>query len=92
MGFIVSTFEYVTIGFESVCDFYSFDSFFKKRQQEKNLRRPRGDGDNESVEDVDDDEFEKILGESTGSTFSSCLLTLAPRVWTAAANIQQHVK
>lgn len=28
-------------------------------------RRPRGDGDDESLEDVDDDEFEKILGEST---------------------------
>lgn len=39
------------------------DSFFKKRQQEKQTRRPRGDGDDESVEDVDDDEFEKILGE-----------------------------
>ncbi|XP_044024988.1 CCAAT/enhancer-binding protein zeta [Siniperca chuatsi] len=38
-----------------------FHRFFKKRQQEKQLRRPRADGDNESVEDVDDDEFEKIL-------------------------------
>lgn len=43
--------------------FYSLDSFFRKRQQEKQHRRPRADGDNESVEDVDDDEFEKILGE-----------------------------
>lgn len=41
--------------------------FFKKRQQEKQLRRPRRDGDNDSVEDVDDDEFEKILGESRRS-------------------------
>lgn len=38
-------------------------SFFKKRQQEKRLRRPRSDGDAESVEDVDDEEFEKLLGE-----------------------------
>ena len=36
--------------------------FFKKREKEKKLRRPRADGDNESVEDVDDDEFEKLLG------------------------------
>jgi len=38
-------------------------SFFKKRQQEKQSRRPRGDGDDESVEDVDDDEFETLLGK-----------------------------
>lgn len=38
-------------------------SFFKKRQQEKQSRRPKGDGDDESVEDVDDEEFEKILGK-----------------------------
>lgn len=50
--------------FDAVCDFSSLGSFFKKQQQEKQLRRPRGDGDNESVVDVDDDEFEKILGES----------------------------
>lgn len=37
--------------------------FFKKREAEKALRRPRGDGDNESVEDVDDDEFETLLGK-----------------------------
>uniref|UniRef100_A0A3Q3J9Q0 CCAAT/enhancer-binding protein zeta n=1 Tax=Monopterus albus TaxID=43700 RepID=A0A3Q3J9Q0_MONAL len=41
-----------------------FYRFFKKRQQEKQSRRPRGDGDDESVEDVDDEEFEKILGAS----------------------------
>lgn len=42
-------------------------SFFKKRQQEKTLRRaPRRDADNESLEDVDDDEFERILGGSAG--------------------------
>ncbi|XP_063758542.1 LOW QUALITY PROTEIN: CCAAT/enhancer-binding protein zeta [Eleginops maclovinus] len=40
-----------------------FHRFFRKRHQEKQLkvRRPRGDGDNESVEDVDDEEFEKML-------------------------------
>lgn len=43
-----------------VCFLYSF---FKKKQQEKQSRGPRGDNDNESVEEVDDDEFEKILGE-----------------------------
>lgn len=43
------------------------DSFFKKRQQEKQIRRPRRDSDGESVEDVDDDEFEKILGELRSS-------------------------
>lgn len=43
--------------------FYSLVSFFKKRQQEKQARRPRGDGDDESVDEVDDEEFEKILGE-----------------------------
>lgn len=42
-------------------------SFFKKRQLEKTLRRPpRRDTDNESLEDVDDDEFERILGGSAG--------------------------
>uniref|UniRef100_A0A8C8FLT6 CCAAT/enhancer-binding protein zeta n=1 Tax=Oncorhynchus tshawytscha TaxID=74940 RepID=A0A8C8FLT6_ONCTS len=40
-----------------------FYRFFKKREAEKALRRPRGDGDNESVEDVDDDEFETLLGK-----------------------------
>uniref|UniRef100_A0A3B4EU84 CCAAT/enhancer-binding protein zeta n=1 Tax=Pundamilia nyererei TaxID=303518 RepID=A0A3B4EU84_9CICH len=38
-----------------------FPLFFKKRQQEKQQRRPRGDDDDESLEDVDDDEFEKLL-------------------------------
>ncbi len=52
---------------DAVCDFYSLHSFFKKRQQEKKLHRPRRDGDDESVEDVEDDEFEKILGESRRS-------------------------
>uniref|UniRef100_A0A3Q2ZDU1 CCAAT/enhancer-binding protein zeta n=1 Tax=Kryptolebias marmoratus TaxID=37003 RepID=A0A3Q2ZDU1_KRYMA len=40
-----------------------FHRFFKKRQQEKQSQRPRRDGDNKSVEDVDDDEFEKLLGK-----------------------------
>ncbi|XP_033504858.2 CCAAT/enhancer-binding protein zeta [Epinephelus lanceolatus] len=40
-----------------------FHRFFKKRQQEKQhqTRRPRREDDEDSVEDVDDDEFEKIL-------------------------------
>ncbi|KAM7368335.1 hypothetical protein PAMP_014562 [Pampus punctatissimus] len=46
-----------------------FHRFFKKRQQEKQLRRPRRDGDNESVEDVDDDEFEKILDSCEGDSY-----------------------
>lgn len=37
--------------------------YFKTREAEKALHRPRGDGDNESVDDVDDDEFEKLLGK-----------------------------
>lgn len=40
-----------------------FNSFFKKHQQEKLNRGPHAGGDNESVVDVDDDEFEKVLGE-----------------------------
>lgn len=39
--------------------------FFKKREREKSLKKPRGD-DAESVEDVDDDEFEQMLGKSAG--------------------------
>ncbi|AWP20443.1 putative CCAAT/enhancer-binding protein zeta-like [Scophthalmus maximus] len=46
-----------------------FHRFFKKRQQEKQVRRPRRDGDNESVEDVDDDEFEKILDSCEGDSY-----------------------
>ncbi|XP_022622596.1 CCAAT/enhancer-binding protein zeta [Seriola dumerili] len=46
-----------------------FYRFFKKRQQEKKVQRPRGDGDNESVEDVDDDEFEKILDSCEGDSY-----------------------
>ncbi|XP_076612761.1 CCAAT/enhancer-binding protein zeta isoform X2 [Chaetodon auriga] len=46
-----------------------FYRFFKKRQQEKQLRRPRGDGDDQSVEDVDDDEFEKLLDSCEGDSY-----------------------
>uniref|UniRef100_A0A7N8WNQ8 CCAAT/enhancer-binding protein zeta n=1 Tax=Mastacembelus armatus TaxID=205130 RepID=A0A7N8WNQ8_9TELE len=46
-----------------------FYRFFKKRQQEKQVRRPRGDGDDESVEDVDDEEFEKILDSCEGDPY-----------------------
>ncbi|KAJ8275008.1 hypothetical protein COCON_G00096330 [Conger conger] len=46
-----------------------FYRFFKKREAEKHLRRPRGDGDNESVEDVDDDEFEKALDSFEGDSY-----------------------
>ncbi|KAG7220551.1 hypothetical protein INR49_017988 [Caranx melampygus] len=53
-----------------------FYRFFKKRQQEKTVRRPRRDGDNESVEDVDDEEFEKILGEFPDERSDRMLLNL----------------
>ncbi|KAM7395906.1 hypothetical protein PAMA_007265 [Pampus argenteus] len=47
-----------------------FHRFFKKRQEEKQLRRPRRDGgDDDSVEDVDDDEFEKILDSCEGDSY-----------------------
>ncbi|XP_047244303.1 CCAAT/enhancer-binding protein zeta isoform X1 [Girardinichthys multiradiatus] len=46
-----------------------FYRFFKKRQQEKQSRRPRADGDNESVEDVDDEEFEEVLDSFEGDSY-----------------------
>ncbi|XP_034017542.1 CCAAT/enhancer-binding protein zeta isoform X2 [Thalassophryne amazonica] len=46
-----------------------FYRYFKKRQQEKQFRRPQGDGDDESVEDVDDEEFEKILDSYEGDSY-----------------------
>ncbi|XP_017293779.1 CCAAT/enhancer-binding protein zeta [Kryptolebias marmoratus] len=46
-----------------------FHRFFKKRQQEKQSQRPRRDGDNKSVEDVDDDEFEKLLDSVEGDSY-----------------------
>ncbi|XP_028997685.1 CCAAT/enhancer-binding protein zeta isoform X2 [Betta splendens] len=46
-----------------------FYRFFKKHQQEKLIRRPQGDGDNDSLVDVDDDEFEKVLDSYEGDTY-----------------------
>ncbi|XP_053470421.1 CCAAT/enhancer-binding protein zeta [Ictalurus furcatus] len=45
-----------------------FYRFFKKREREKSLKKPRGD-DAESVEDVDDDEFEQMLDTFEGDSF-----------------------
>ncbi|TDH00768.1 hypothetical protein EPR50_G00191810 [Perca flavescens] len=48
-----------------------FHRFFRKRQQDKQrkTRRPRGDGDDDSVEDVDDEEFEKLLDSCEGDSY-----------------------
>ncbi|XP_061667590.1 CCAAT/enhancer-binding protein zeta isoform X2 [Syngnathoides biaculeatus] len=46
-----------------------FYRFFKKRQEEKALLRPRVEDDNESVEDVDDDEFEKVLDSCEADSY-----------------------
>ncbi|KAK7906644.1 hypothetical protein WMY93_015256 [Mugilogobius chulae] len=48
-----------------------FHRFFRKRreQQQQQSRRPRADTDTESIEDVDDDEFEKILDSCEGDSF-----------------------
>ncbi|XP_077443544.1 CCAAT/enhancer-binding protein zeta [Stigmatopora argus] len=47
-----------------------FYRFFKKKQQEEaDLRRPKRDNDTESVVDVDDDEFEKILDSCEGDSY-----------------------
>uniref|UniRef100_A0A3P8T7X6 CCAAT/enhancer-binding protein zeta n=1 Tax=Amphiprion percula TaxID=161767 RepID=A0A3P8T7X6_AMPPE len=46
-----------------------FYRYFKKHEQEKQTRRPRRDGDDESVEDVDDDEFEKLLDSCEGDSY-----------------------
>ncbi|XP_061610516.1 CCAAT/enhancer-binding protein zeta [Phyllopteryx taeniolatus] len=46
-----------------------FYRFFKKRQQERRLHRPKTDDDNESVEDVNDDEFEKILDSCEADSY-----------------------
>lgn len=48
-----------------------FHRFFKKRQQEKQKQRPRSDGDKASIEDVDDDEFEKVLDSCEGDSYFS---------------------
>ncbi|KAG7460622.1 hypothetical protein MATL_G00200720 [Megalops atlanticus] len=50
-----------------------FYRFFKKREKEKQLRQPRGGGDNESVEDVDDDEFERALDNFEGDSFFTAI-------------------
>ncbi|CAL8315024.1 unnamed protein product [Merluccius merluccius] len=46
-----------------------FYRFFKKRAQEKLLRRPPGGSDTESLEDVEDEEFEKILDSFEGDSY-----------------------
>ncbi|XP_028252333.1 CCAAT/enhancer-binding protein zeta [Parambassis ranga] len=46
-----------------------FHRFFKKHQQEKQARQRGGGGDNESVEDVDDEEFEKLLDSVEGDSY-----------------------
>ncbi|RVE56110.1 hypothetical protein OJAV_G00232780 [Oryzias javanicus] len=46
-----------------------FYRFFKKKQQEKQIRGPLSDDDKESVEEVDDDEFEKILDSVEGDSY-----------------------
>ncbi|XP_042562955.1 CCAAT/enhancer-binding protein zeta [Clupea harengus] len=46
-----------------------FYRFFKKREQEKQRKKPRAEGDNESVEDVDDDEFERALDSYEGDNY-----------------------
>uniref|UniRef100_A0AAY4CCF4 CCAAT/enhancer-binding protein zeta n=1 Tax=Denticeps clupeoides TaxID=299321 RepID=A0AAY4CCF4_9TELE len=48
-----------------------FHRFFKKRATEKLQKRPRPDGDNDSVEDVEDDEFERVLGNNVKSKSKS---------------------
>ncbi|TSP57647.1 CCAAT/enhancer-binding protein zeta [Bagarius yarrelli] len=45
-----------------------FYRFFKKREGEKQLKKPSRD-DTESVEDVDDDEFERLLNTIEGDDF-----------------------
>ncbi|XP_051510656.1 CCAAT/enhancer-binding protein zeta isoform X2 [Myxocyprinus asiaticus] len=46
-----------------------FYRYFKKREAEKRLKRPSRDADDESVEDVNDDEFEKLLDAYEGDSF-----------------------
>ncbi|KAJ8008883.1 hypothetical protein DPEC_G00083060 [Dallia pectoralis] len=46
-----------------------FYRFFKKQAAEKALQRPKRHGDDESVEDVDDDEFEKLLDTYEGDSY-----------------------
>ncbi|CAL8312377.1 unnamed protein product [Lota lota] len=46
-----------------------FHRYFKKRAQDKFLRRPPGGSDTESLEDVEDDEFERILDSVEGDSY-----------------------
>uniref|UniRef100_A0A671QN16 CCAAT/enhancer-binding protein zeta n=1 Tax=Sinocyclocheilus anshuiensis TaxID=1608454 RepID=A0A671QN16_9TELE len=46
-----------------------FYRYFKKRDAEKRWKRPNRNEDNESVEDVDDDEFERVLDVYEGDSF-----------------------
>ncbi|KAM9701116.1 LOW QUALITY PROTEIN: CCAAT/enhancer-binding protein zeta-like [Menidia menidia] len=45
-----------------------FHRYFRKRQQQQQSRRPRRDGDEESLEDVDDEEFERLLDSCEGDS------------------------
>ncbi|XP_073709262.1 CCAAT/enhancer-binding protein zeta [Garra rufa] len=46
-----------------------FYRYFKKRDAENQRKRPNKNEDNESVEDVDDDEFERALDAYEGDSF-----------------------
>ncbi|XP_030200975.1 CCAAT/enhancer-binding protein zeta [Gadus morhua] len=46
-----------------------FHRYFKKRAADKFLRRPPGGSDTESLEDVEDDEFERILDSVEGDSY-----------------------
>uniref|UniRef100_A0A672QI70 CCAAT-binding factor domain-containing protein n=1 Tax=Sinocyclocheilus grahami TaxID=75366 RepID=A0A672QI70_SINGR len=46
-----------------------FYRYFKKRDAEKRWKKPNRNEDNESVEDVDDDEFERVLDVYEGDSF-----------------------
>lgn len=45
-----------------------FYRYFKKRDAEKRWKRPNRNEDNESVEDVDDDEFDRVLDAYEGDS------------------------
>ncbi|XP_052442758.1 CCAAT/enhancer-binding protein zeta [Carassius gibelio] len=46
-----------------------FYRYFKKRDTETRWKRPNRNEDNESVEDVDDDEFERVLDAYEGDSY-----------------------
>lgn len=46
-----------------------FYRYFKKRDAEKRWKRPNRKEDNESVEDVDDDEFDRVIDAFEGDSF-----------------------